>query len=152
MKRAFLLLLFAGGLTVLHAAPASTSKATADITALLTGQAAAWNRGDLDAFMQPYAKTDTLRFASGGNVTLGWQATLDGYRKTYPDQAAMGTLSFTQLEITELAADAAIAFGRWQLTRTKDAPHGLFTLTLQKTAEGWRIIQDHTSAATAKHP
>jgi ketosteroid isomerase-like protein len=124
-----------------HATPAS------EITAVLTAQSAAWNRGDIDAFMQSYAQIDTLSFASGGKVTLGWRPTLDGYKKRYPDKAAMGTLTFTAIEITELAPDAAIAFGRWKLTREKDTPHGLFTLTLKKTSAGWRIIQDHTSSA-----
>lgn len=132
---------------VASAAKPPASAAARDITALLTAQAAAWNRGDIDAFMQSYAKTDTLRFASGGTVTLGWRPTRERYQQRYPDRATMGTLAFTDLEITGLAPDAAIAFGRWKLTREKDAPHGLFTLTLRKTAAGWRIIQDHTSSA-----
>jgi hypothetical protein len=57
----------------------------------------------------------------------------------------MGTLAFSELAVTELASDAAIAFGRWKLTRAQDAPQGLFTLTLKRTPGGWRIIQDHTS-------
>ena len=126
---------------VLRAAPAD------EIGQLLAAQSAAWNRGDIDGFMQGYWQSDELRFASGGNVTYGWRATLERYRKGYPDKAAMGTLAFTELVVTPLAPDAAIAFGRWQLTRAKDAPGGLFTLTLRKTADGWRIIQDHTSSA-----
>ena len=135
---------FFSSVTLICAAHASASS---DITALLTAQAAAWNRGDIDGFMQAYQQTDMLRFASGATVTLGWRATRDGYKQRYPDRATMGTLAFSDLEITELAPDAAIAFGRWTLTREKDAPSGLFTLTLEKTPAGWRIIQDHTSSA-----
>lgn len=141
MKIVATVLLLLGLCTSGRASPA------AEITALLTAQAAAWNRGDIDAFMQSYAQTAALRFASGGSVTLGWQPTLERYKKRYPDKAAMGTLAFTEIEITELAPDAAIAFGRWKLARDQDAPHGLFTLTLKKTSAGWRIIQDHTSSA-----
>jgi ketosteroid isomerase-like protein len=133
---------------VARAAEPTPSVATREITALLTAQAAAWNRGDLDAFMQAYAQTDALRFASGGSVTYGWSQTLARYKQRYPDRAAMGSLAFTDLVVTELAPDAALVFGKWQLNREKDAPHGLFTLTLKKTAAGWRIIQDHTSNAT----
>src|SRR5882757_5330006 len=75
------------------------------VTAVLTAQAAAWNRGDLDAFMAGYAPLADLRFASGGNVTRGWQPTLERYHKSYPDKTAMGTLAFTDLEITVLAPD-----------------------------------------------
>jgi ketosteroid isomerase-like protein len=129
------------------AARAETSPATTEITAVLTAQAAAWNRGDIDGFMAGYAPQADLRFASGGNITRGWQPTLERYKQSYPDHAAMGTLSFTDVEVTVLAPDAAIVFGHWALQRGKDAPHGLFTLTFKKFPAGWRIIQDHTSVA-----
>ncbi len=124
--------------------PAASDPA-AEIAALLTAQSAAWNRGDIDGFMSAYLQSDDLRFASGSKVTYGWQATRDGYKKRYPDKATMGELTFTDLAITPLGPDAAIAFGRWKLTRERDTPNGLFTLTLKKTSAGWRIIQDHTS-------
>ena len=41
------------------------------IEQVLTEQANAWNRGDIDGFMEGYAKISTLRFASGANVTYG---------------------------------------------------------------------------------
>ena len=155
-------LLLAGGALLLGlraSEPAPASTAAREITALLDAQAAAWNRGDIDAFMAGYAQTDTLRFASGDNVTYGWRQTLEGYKRRYPDRATMGTLTFSELVVTELAPDAAIVFGRWHLARAKDEPHGLFTLTLKKSPggssaadgaksdQGWRIIFDHTSSA-----
>ena len=131
------------------AAESTSAEASAatQILRLLQIQAEAWNRGDLDAFMQTYAQTEDLRFASGGNVTHGWQSTLDRYKQRYPDRAAMGTLSFSELAVTELAPDAALVFGHWRLVRAKDSPHGLFTLLIRRTAAGWRIVADHTSAA-----
>jgi ketosteroid isomerase-like protein len=126
---------------------ARAESAAVEITTLLREQSAAWNRGDIEGFMRAYAQTDDLRFASGATITLGWRPTLARYRQRYPDKATMGTLVFSEIAITELAPDAAIAFGRWQLTRAKDAPHGLFTLTLKKTRDGWHIIHDHTSSA-----
>lgn len=125
----------------------STTDPAADITRLLQDQAAAWNRGDIDAFMAGYEPSATLRFASGGNITRGWQPTLDRYKTRYPDRAAMGTLTFSELEITPLAKEAAVVFGRWTLERANDKPSGLFTLTFRKGDSGWRIIHDHTSSA-----
>jgi ketosteroid isomerase-like protein len=61
----------------------------------------------------------------------------------------MGTLKFSTLEITPLGADSAVALGRWKLKRAKDQPHGRFTLIFRKTADGWRIVHDHTSAAAS---
>jgi len=132
----------------LVATSAAWGAAPADeIRAVLSAQVAAWNRGDLDAFMQPYDHTGSLRFASGGTVTYGWQPTLDRYKKRYPDKAAMGVLNLEVVDVMLPAADAAVVFGRWELRREHDHPHGLFTLVLHHTADGWRISADHTSAA-----
>ena len=131
--------------------PAQTQPAPTDrqqIEQTLTEQAAAWNRGDLESFMAGYAKIPTLRFASGGKVTYGWQETLDHYKERYPDRAAMGTLTFSDLDITLLSPDAALVFGRWRLQTERGEPNGLFTLLWRKTETGWHIVADHTSAAS----
>ena len=78
-------------------------------------------------------------------VERGWQAVRDRYRRRYPDRAAMGHLTFSNLEITVLAPRAALVFGRWRLQRAKDHPGGVFTLVFRKFPEGWKIINDHTS-------
>ncbi len=122
-------------------------QAVAEIRAVIQAQEAAWNRGDLEAFMQGYARSEKTTFVSGDEVTRGWQTVLDRYKAKYSDREKMGTLSFSDLEITPLAPDAAVVLGRWQLKRTKDNPGGRFTLIFRRTPEGWRIAQDHTSAA-----
>ena len=128
--------------------PAAIAAEANPILSVLQTQAEAWNRGDLDAFMQTYAPVEDLRFASGGNVTYGWKSTLERYKQRYPDRAAMGTLAFSGLTVTELSPDAALVFGHWQLTRAHDSPHGLFTLLLRRTPAGWKIFADHTSSAS----
>jgi len=117
------------------------------IRAVLDAQVAAWNDGSVRGFMEGYARTDSLRFASGGTVRRGWQAALDGYERGYPDAAAMGTLRFDILDVQVLAPDWALVFGRWRLQRTEDTPNGLFTLLFEKRPEGWRIVHDHTSSS-----
>jgi ketosteroid isomerase-like protein len=120
------------------------------IRAVLTAQAEAWNRGDVEGYMQGHWKSDQLLFVGASGVVRGWQATLERYRTRYPGREAMGTLAFSDLEITSLASDAALVLGRWQLERTRDGkpdrPGGVFTLTLRKFPDGWRIIADHTSS------
>jgi ketosteroid isomerase-like protein len=115
------------------------------VRAVLDAQAAAWNRGDIDGFMDGYARSNETTFISGETVTRGWQTVLDRYKKNYDSRDKMGTLAFTDLEIKPLSDDAAIALGHWQLTRTKDSPKGRFTLLFRRTPDGWRIIHDHTS-------
>ena len=125
--------------------------ATQQIEQVLADQARAWNQGNIEGFMEGYAKLPTLCFASGGTVTHGWQETLDRYRKHYPDHSTMGVLTFADLETTILAPDAAVVFGHWQLQAENGSPGGLFTLVLRRTKAGWQIVADHTSAATPVH-
>jgi len=122
-------------------------RAEAGVRAALDQQVREWNAGNLTGFMETYAKSEQTRFASGGDISLGWQTVFDRYQKKYGTRAAMGTLRFSDLEITPLGPDATLAFGRWHLKRDADAPSGLFTLVFRRTADGWRIVHDHTSAA-----
>ena len=117
------------------------------IRALLLAQQEAWNRGDIDGFMNGYARGESTVFVSGDEVTQGWQTVRDRYLNKYGDRGKMGTLTFSDLEIEQLAGNCAIALGRWQLKRATDNPHGRFTLIFRRTPHGWRIVHDHTSAA-----
>ena len=123
------------------------AKSMAAIHAVLDAQAAAWNRGDLEAYMDGYARSDDTVFVSGDRVTRGWQTVLERYKKAYDSREKMGVLTFSDLEITILSKDAAIVLGRWHLQRSKDEPHGRFTLLFRKTKSGWKIVHDHTSSA-----
>jgi ketosteroid isomerase-like protein len=115
------------------------------VTAVLSTQQDVWNRGDVAAFMQGYWNSPQLTFAGSSGVTRGWQPVMERYRRTYPDQKAMGHLDFSDLEVHPLGKDAALVIGRWHLKRDSGELGGVFTLVFQKFPEGWRIIHDHTS-------
>ena len=121
--------------------------AVAQIRSVLRAQQDAWNRGDIDAFMNGYARSRSTIFVSEDTVRRGWETVRDRYRKKYSDRAKMGLLTFSDLEITTLSSDAAVALGRWKLKRAQDQPHGRFTLIFRRLPEGWRIVHDHTSVA-----
>jgi ketosteroid isomerase-like protein len=120
-------------------------KIVAAVRAVLDAQVAAWNRGSIEGFMDGYARSAETAFVSGDKVTRGWQTVLDRYKKGYDTREKMGQLAFSELEITPLSKNSAVALGRWQLTRAQDSPHGRFTLIFRRTPAGWRIIHDHTS-------
>ena len=123
---------------------AQNSKGADEIRAVMERQAADWNRGDIDGFMKGYWNSDKLVFVSS-RVTRGWQPTLDNYKRSYPNKEAMGTLTFSDLEITVLSKDAAVVLGSWSLQRASDNPKGKFTLIFRKFKEGWQIVHDHTT-------
>lgn len=122
----------------------------ADIQGVLQMQQAAWNRGDVAAFVTGYWKSPELTFAGSTGVQRGYDQVLEHYQQSYPDRAAMGLLEFSDLEFHFLGKDAALVLGHWHLKRDKDDPGGVFSLVWQRFPEGWKIVHDHTSLVTAK--
>lgn len=139
--------MFKKGLTALlmFLAFSATAVPTDEIAHVLTEQEAAWNRGDLDAYMEGYWNNEKMRFVSGKKFRYGWQETLTAYKKNYPNKALLGSLKFTIKETKMLSNYAAVVVGRWELTRAKDKPNGVFTLLVEKIDDRWVITHDHTS-------
>jgi uncharacterized protein (TIGR02246 family) len=115
------------------------------ITTVLNAQQAAWNHGDVEAFLTGYWRSPELTFSGSNGVSRGWDGVLARYKKNYPDRAAMGQLDFSDLEFRFLGPDCALVLGRWHLTRERDEIGGVFSLVWQRFPDGWKIIHDHTS-------
>src|SRR5579864_5043567 len=126
------------------------------IKSVLAQQVAAWNRGDIPAFMDGYWKSDDLEFVNAAGIFQGWQDVLKRYQHSYPDRAAMGHLTFSGLEIRVLCPDTGFVVGHFRLEREKDGqtdhPQGVFTLIFRKFPAGWKIINDHTTEFPAPPP
>src|SRR5471032_724022 len=86
---------------------------------VLQTQQQAWNKGDVDGFMQGYWKSDSLVFVGKTAPAYGWQTTLDHYKKSYPDKAAMGQLTFTITKVDVMDPNNAFVLGSWSLKREK---------------------------------
>jgi L-asparaginase / beta-aspartyl-peptidase len=142
------LLLFALGLWsgMQTKAPGKHAADKAAILAVLDAQQAAWNRGDVDAFLTGYWKSPELTFEGSSGISRGWDGVLARYKKNYPDRATMGQLAFSELEFRFLGPDAALVLGHWHLNRDKGDIGGVFSLVWQRFPEGWKIVHDHTSA------
>lgn len=141
MKRLLLVLL----LGVFSVAGFAQANQESLIKQILHKQTEAWNKGDIDAFMQTYWKNDSLVFVGKSGVTYGWQNTLDNYRKGYPDKTAMGQLQFTVIRIESLSDQVYNVIGKWHLTRTIGNLQGHYTLIIKKINGKWLIVQDHSS-------
>ncbi len=146
-------LLLGTTLTAMACAPKPFSPADEQaIEAVLVRQRDAWNAGDIEGFMDGYARGEATIFTSGGNIRRGFEVTLAGYEQRYPDAAAMGTLDFRDIEIRGLGPDSAVALGLWELSDTPKAGGGVFTLVFFRAQDHWRIVHDHTSAASSEAP
>lgn len=115
-----------------------------EILAVMNMQEQAWNSGDIEQFMQGYWQSDSLMFIGKNGIKYGWQTTLDNYKTSYPDKAAMGKLTFKIIKL-EVNNDAAYMLGEWSLKRDSDNPGGYFTLYWKKINGNWVISIDHTS-------
>ena len=106
--------------------------------------AEAWNRGDMDGFMAPYAESATYMTPAG---LIGVDAMRARYLAKYftgakPDQR----LGFDQLEVRALGTGHALMTGRFTLAGGgKPEQTGRFSLTWIRTPAGWRILHDHSS-------
>jgi ketosteroid isomerase-like protein len=121
--------------------------------AAMAAQAAAWNHGNITAFMEPYENSPETTFI-GTTVRKGYGPILERYKQAYTSREQMGTLSFTGIEVRMLEgscgkAEFAVVTGHFHLERgAKGAAKkddGIFSLVWRNTANGWKIVLDHTS-------
>src|SRR6184192_3210189 len=106
------------------AAPEQTGNTLTQIRSVLHAQQEAWNRGDIDGFMNGYARSASTVFISGDEARRGWETVRERYRQKYSDRTKMGALTFSEIETTVLSPDAAVVIGHWKLKRANDEPHG----------------------------
>lgn len=121
------------------------AKAKQKIRTILAEQQGCWNNVDIDCFMQGYWKSDSLRFIGNSGINYGWQATLDNYKKCYPNKATMGQLEFDILSVEPMGTENFLVTGKWKLIRESDTPNGVFTLVWKQFDDEWKIVYDHSS-------
>lgn len=132
-------------LTVLSLTSFCQTKDEEAIRKILATQNAAWNQGDVEAFMVGYWDNDSLMFIGSSGVTYGYKNTLANYKKRYPDTTAMGKLTFTLIQLKQLSPEYFHVIGKWHLQRSIGDASGHFTLVFQKINGRWVIISDHSS-------
>ncbi|WP_338813886.1 nuclear transport factor 2 family protein [Bernardetia sp. Wsw4-3y2] len=139
-----LFLLFS--LSITSFAQTVKSKDVAQIMQTFQNQQKAWNNGDLEGFMNGYWQSDSLKFIGKNEITYGYEATLNRYKKSYPDTATMGKLQFDILSFKKLDKKHVFVIGKWHLKRDeKEDLEGHFTLIWEKINKKWVIIADHSS-------
>jgi ketosteroid isomerase-like protein len=116
-----------------------------EVKRLMAQQESDWNRGDIDAFMQVYWKSEKLQFISAKGITYGWQQTIDNYKKANPDQTSMGKLIFEIKSVEKLSKKVIMLSGSWELDKEGPNPGGHYLLIWKKIKGEWRIVADHTS-------
>ena len=125
----------------------TASQQELDIVKVLLKQEAAWNRGDIEAFAQGYKNSPDIIFLTR-DVSRGYAGIVEEYKRDYPTKAALGTLTYSDIEVHTLDENYAVVIGKYHLDRSKKeggSAEGLFSLVFEKTDQGWKIILDHTT-------
>ena len=121
-------------------------KAQDKIEKVLMRQVQAWNKGDLDGFMDAYWNNKALTISGGGETTFGWAMAYENYRQRYPE-GEMGTIEFKELKTEIVGDEAAFVTGRFVHQLADKTVKGNFSLVMKLFFRQWKIVQDHTSVA-----
>ena len=125
----------------------TASRQQLEAVKIVLAQEAAWNRGDVDAFLSRF-KDDPETQIMMGNSVRGLEKIHAAFRLNYPNREAMGTIGYSDVEARELGENFALATGKYHLERSKKAGgsvDGTFTEVMEKTPEGWMIIFSETT-------
>lgn len=112
------------------------------ILSILKEQEKAWNNYDIEAFMDDYWKSDSLKFYGGSGLTYGWQQTLDNYHKRYPSKDHTGTLNFVINDISKIEDNSYYVMGEYHLSRPVGDANGIFMIIFKKINGQWKIVAD----------
>lgn len=117
------------------------------VTRMLERSAGAWNRGDLDGFMDDYLHSPTTSYIGSSGRVAGWEAIRARYAPLFQAGALRDSLRFERIVARPLGEDYALATARYVLFREGDVTgSGPFTLVLWRTEEGWRIVHDQSAS------
>jgi ketosteroid isomerase-like protein len=118
-----------------------------DVVNVVLAQEKAWNNGDLEGYVKGYKDSPDTLFV-GKQVSKRYKEILADYEHNYPKRTGMRTLAFSELEVHTLSDTFAVCLGKYRVDRAKiegGSAEGLFSLVLEKTDVGWKIVLDHTT-------
>ena len=118
--------------------------ARAEICQMMDRGAAAWNRGDLESFMDDY--TDSATYVGSRGLLHGRTAIAAHYAGRFAPGATRDSLSFRGLDVRLVAPELTQVIATYVLTRGDSVTAMGPTSLLMRRVDGrWRILHDHSS-------
>ncbi len=109
--------------------------------------AAAWNRGDLDAFMADYIPDSTTTFVGSSGLIRGFDGIRARYAPAFEPGADRDSLRFEDFHVRSIAPSLVLVTARYILYRDQETTSsGSFTLVMEQRPDGWKITHDHSSS------
>lgn len=121
--------------------------AAREIAIMMQASAMAWNRGDLDAFVNYYEPDTTTTYIGRNGIVRGRAAIRAVYAPRFAPGGVRDSLSFENTEIDLLAPGVANVISWYRLMRgDSTTARGPTSLVMRHDADGqWRIVHDHSS-------
>lgn len=116
-----------------------------EILEIMEVQEQAWNKADIEGFMQAYEQSDSLLFIGSSGPSYGYDKVLSNYKKAYPGKEGMGQLKFKVLHLDLIDTTHAHMVGEWRLKFDTNQASGYFSLLWRNLEGEWKIIRDHSS-------
>lgn len=125
---------------------AQVDSARNEILMMMTRAAAAWNRGDLNAFVSDYDSVQAATFIGRNGVVRGRDVIREQYASRFAAGGRRDSLSFENVEVDLLAPDAANVIAYYRLMRGDSTiSRGPTSLVMRKRGNTWKITHDHSS-------
>lgn len=150
MRRILILLVLCTAVELAHAQKDTLYTATHNqlqVVKVVLAQQAAWNKGDLPAFLAFYKDAPDTQVILGAPAK-GTETIRNAFRLNYPNKDAMGLIEYSDVEARELGENFCLATGKYHLERSKKAggsADGTFTEIMEKTDKGWQVIFSETT-------
>jgi ketosteroid isomerase-like protein len=119
----------------------------AEFSSMLERSARAWNRGDLDAFMEDYLDSSRTTYVGRRGVVLHGRAAIrQRYAPVFAPGGVRDSLSFEGLQVDSLAPGVAHVLAYYVLSRgDSTVARGPTSLVMLRVGGSWRIVHDHSS-------
>jgi len=111
----------------------------------LMRMADAWNRHDIDGYLDGFVHSDDVVVVVEGETVRGWDLLSKAYHGGYPNPEEMGTLTIDRVQVQMLAPDLGFVLGSYTVSFPKRKEFGTDTIIMKKVAAGWREMISHTS-------
>jgi uncharacterized protein (TIGR02246 family) len=105
----------------------------------------AWNRHDIDGYLDTFWRSENLVVVVEGENIRGWDLISKAYHTGYPNLEEMGNMTLDRVQVQILAPDIGFALAWFTASFPKKKEFGTATMTFKKLPEGWRIAIAHSS-------
>jgi len=119
----------------------------AEIRAMIDGEVAVWNRGDINALTNLLERTPDADGQNGVSGVGGWRSAFDYCRRH------SSRLVLSDLRIEETGDASASVSGQWEMTNGVKSRHGVFSAALRRVAgDGWKPVRITVPSPTPVAP